>query len=179
MSFTAVDWGQLKPAPPETAPGSGSPQVGDMHIDDLLMEATERKASDLHLTERLPPVIRLDGKLVRLNYQPLTGQDVQRLIYEVLTNQQIQWFEKVRELDFSYGIAGVGRFRFNVYRQRGSIGAAMRAIPTKVPSLEELKLPTILRDLTRRPSGLILITGATGAGKSTTLASMIDIVNGE
>ena len=179
MSYTAVNWAELKPPAGETSPGSGVPQVNELHIDDLLIEATERKASDLHLTERLPPVVRLDGKLVRLNYQPLTSQDVQRLVYEVLTNQQIQWFEKVRELDFSYGIAGVGRFRFNVYRQRGSIGAAMRAIPTKVPTLEELGLPSILRELTRRPSGLILVTGATGAGKSTTLASMIDIINGE
>ena len=183
MSFTAANWGSDFGGPgglaPETTIATGSLPVGDVHIDDLLMEATQRGASDLHLSERLPPVIRLDGKLQRLNYEPLNGQDIQRLIYDVLTNQQIQWFEKVRELDFSYGIQGVGRFRFNVYRQRGVIGAAMRAIPTKIPTLEELKLPTLLRELTRRPSGLIMVTGATGAGKSTTVASMIDIINSE
>ncbi|MFN3648533.1 MAG: type IV pilus twitching motility protein PilT [Armatimonadota bacterium] len=153
--------------------------VAELHIDDLLIEAMQRGASDLHLSEKLPPTVRLDGKLVRLGYEPLTAQDIQRLVYDVLNNQQIQWFEKVRELDFSYEIVGVGRYRFNVYRQRGSIGAAMRAIPTKIPTLEELRLPNMLRELTRRPSGLVLVTGATGMGKSTTLASMIDVLNQE
>jgi twitching motility protein PilT len=153
--------------------------VVELHIDDLLIEAVERGASDLHLTEGLPPMIRQHGRLVRTNYEPLKSQDVQRLVYDVLTDHQIQWFEKVRELDFSYGISGVGRFRFNVYRQRGSIGAAMRAIPTRIPQLDELRLPPLLREMTRRPSGLILVTGATGAGKSTTLASMVDIINQE
>jgi len=158
---------------------AGALPVTDIHIDDLLLEAVQRGASDLHLSDKIPPVVRLDGRLARLNYEPLGSADIQRLIYEILTNQQIQWFEKVRELDFSYEIQGVGLFRFNVYRQRGAIGAAMRAIPTRIPTLEELRLPSILRELTRRPSGLILVTGATGAGKSTTLAAMIDIINQE
>lgn len=181
MSFTAVNWNELKEQEEaRDAPrGTGALPIGDLHIDDLLIETTQRNASDLHLTEKLPPVIRVDGRLLRLNYEPLGAQDIQRLIYDVLTNQQIQWFEKVRELDFSYGLVGIGRFRFNVYRQRGTIGAAMRAIPTKIPTLEELRLPGMLRELTRKPSGLVLITGATGAGKSTTLAAMIDIVNQE
>lgn len=180
MSFTAVDWKQPLPSVlQDLTPGAGALPVGDLHIDDLLAEATQRGGSDLHLTDKLPPVIRVDGRLLRLNYEPLVAQDIQRLIYDVLTDQQIQWFEKVRELDFSYGLAGVGRFRFNVYRQRGSIGAAMRAIPNKIPSLEELRLPPLVRELTRRPSGLILVTGATGSGKSTTLACMIDIINQE
>lgn len=177
MSYT-VD----NPPPPEQAapaPSAGALRLAEVHIDELLVEATQRSASDLHLSEGLPPTIRLDGRLQRLNYEILRGQDIQRLVYEILTDQQIQWFEKVRELDFSYGIAEVGRFRFNVYRQRGSIGAAMRAIPTTIPTLEELKLPILLRELTRRPSGLVLVTGPTGAGKSTTLASMIDIINRE
>jgi twitching motility protein PilT len=166
---------------PEAEPSApaGAQPIHGVHIDDLLMEAVKRGASDLHLSERLPPMIRLDGRLVRTNYVPLTSQDIQRLIYEVLTNQQIQWFEKVRELDFSYGLKGTGRFRFNVYKQRGAVGAALRAIPTRIPTLEELRLPTLLRELTRRPSGLVLVTGPTGAGKSTTLAAMIGIINQE
>jgi twitching motility protein PilT len=166
-------------AEPEPQVSAGSVPIGDSHIDDLLVECNLRGASDLHLSVGLPPVIRIDGRLVRLKYDPLTGQDIQRLVYDVLTNQQIQWFEKVHELDFSYGMTGVGRFRFNVYKQRGAVGAAMRAIPTKIPTLEELRLPPMLRELTRKHSGLVLVTGATGAGKSTTLASMIGIINQE
>ncbi len=179
MSFTVANWDQALPALTETPVVAGALPLAELHIDDLLTEATQRGASDLHLSVGLPPTIRVDGRLQRLNYEALTNQDVQRLIYDVLTNQQIQWFEKVRELDFSYGLQSVGRFRFNVYRQRGNIGAAMRAIPTKVPTIEELRLPPILRDLGRRPSGLVLVTGPTGAGKSTTLATMIDLINQE
>ena len=184
MSFTVAKWDKANwdksfQETPEPSISAGALPVAELHIDDLLAEATQRGASDLHLSVGLPPVIRVDGRLQRLNYETLTNQDVQRLIYDVLTNQQIQWFEKVRELDFSYGLQGVGRFRFNIYRQRGCIGAAMRAIPTKVPTIEELRLPPILRDLCRRPSGLVLVTGPTGAGKSTTLATMIDLINQE
>lgn len=182
MSFIAVSPWNLDlelPRQASPAPTVSVLPVQELHLDDLLIETTQRGASDLHLAERIPPIVRVDGKLMRLNYDALTSQDIQRLVYDVLTKEQIQWFEKVRELDFSYGIPGVGRFRFNVYRQRGSIGAAMRAIPSKIPTLEELKLPPILRELTRKPSGLILVTGATGAGKSTTLAAMLDAINGE
>src|SRR5438067_2600037 len=134
-----------------------------LHIDDLLRTASERRASDLHLSEALPPMLRIDGRLVRLEYAELVSADIQRLIYEVLSDQQIQLFERTHELDFSYGLRDVGRFRFNVYRQRGAVGAAMRSIPTQIPTIEELRLPSSLRDLTRRHSGLILVTGATGA----------------
>jgi twitching motility protein PilT len=151
----------------------------DLHIDDLLREAVERKASDLHLSEGLPPMIRVDGRLVKTEYAPLSEREIQRLVYDVLNDSQIQTFEKDWELDFSYGIADMGRFRFNVYRQRGAIGAAMRSIPTRIPTIEELRLPTMLRELTRRPSGLVLVTGATGAGKSTTLAALINVINQE
>src|SRR5205823_2429263 len=133
------------------------PNTWDLHIDDLLRLAASHRGSDLHLSEGLPPMMRIDGRLVRMDFDPLTDREIQRLVYEVLSNPQIQQFEKAHELDFSYGIAGVGRFRFNVYRQRNSVGAAMRAIPTRIPTIEELRLPPALRDLTRRPSGLILV----------------------
>jgi twitching motility protein PilT len=155
------------------------PNTWDLHIDDLLRMATERWASDLHLSEGLPPMTRVDGRLVKMEYDPLPSAEIQRLVYEVLSNPQIQQFETTHELDFSYGLQGVGRFRFNVYRQRNCISAAMRAIPTRIPTIEELRLPSTLRDLVRRPSGLILVTGATGAGKSTTLAALLHAINQE
>jgi len=151
--------------------------VDDVHIDDLLRMTVEKGASDLHLSAGLPPMIRVDGRLHPLPFEPLNPRDIQRLVYDILTGEQIQKFEKTKELDFSYGVKDVGRFRFNVYRQRGSVGCAMRAIPSSIPSLEQLRLPAILREMTRRHSGLILVTGPTGSGKSTTIASMIDVIN--
>ena len=153
--------------------------VENVHIDDLLREACERGASDLHLTVGLPPVVRVDGSLTRFSFQPLSPTDTQRLIYDILTNDQVQMFEKTRELDFSYGVRAIGRFRVNVYRQRGSVGAALRSIPDQIPTFEQLNLPPILRDLSRKHSGLVLVTGPTGSGKSTTIACMIDTINSE
>lgn len=153
--------------------------VDDMHIDDLLRITVEKGGSDLHLSAGLPPMVRVDGRLHPLPFAPLNPRDIQRLVYDVLTGDQIQKFEKTKELDFSYGVKDIGRFRFNVYRQRGSVGCAMRAIPSVIPTLEQLRLPSILRELTRRHSGLILVTGPTGSGKSTTIASMIDVINTE
>jgi twitching motility protein PilT len=153
--------------------------LDDMHLDDLLRETIERGGSDLHLAVGMPPCMRLDGRLLRQNYEKLDPRAVQRLIYDILTADQIHHFENVKELDLSYGVSDLGRFRVNVYRQRGSIGVALRVIPSQVPTLAELKLPPILADLTGRNSGLILVTGPTGNGKSTTLASMIDIINSE
>ncbi len=158
---------------------SNAPSVEEVHLDDLLREATERGASDLHLTVGLPPVIRVDGSLTHLRYQPLSPSDTQRLVYDILTTDQVQHFETVHELDFSYGVRGVGRFRVNVYKQRGSVGAALRSIPDRIPTFEQLNLPPVLRELSRRTSGLILVTGPTGSGKSTTIACMIDTINSE
>lgn len=149
------------------------------HIDDLLREACEKGASDLHLSVGLPPVLRIDGRLVHTAYNPLAPTEIQRLVYDILTSDQIQWFEKTRELDFSYGVRDVGRFRVNVYRQRGSLGAAFRSIPNQIPSFEQLRLPPVLREMSRRHSGLILVTGPTGSGKSTSIACMIDQINSE
>ena len=166
--------------------GSASTMAGDQtlslmdaHIDDLLRKASGVGGSDLHLTVNLPPMVRRDGKVLPLPYEAATDRDVQRLVYDILTTEQIEKFERTRELDFSYGVKGLGRYRFNVYKQRGSVGAAMRVIPSNIPSLESLKLPPILRELTRRHSGLILVTGPTGSGKSTTIASMLDVINSE
>lgn len=153
--------------------------LADTHIDDLLRAASKAGGSDLHLAVALPPMVRRDGKVCALPYEIATGREIQRLVYDILTSEQIEKFERTKELDFSYGVSGLGRYRFNVYKQRGSVGAAMRVIPSVIPSLESLKLPPILAELTRRHSGLILVTGPTGSGKSTTIASMIDIINSE
>jgi twitching motility protein PilT len=153
--------------------------LDDAHIDELLKMTVQAKASDLHLTVGLPPMIRKDGRLVPLPYELAMERDTQRMVYDVLNNQQIEHFERTHELDFSYGVKGVGRFRFNVYKQRSSVGCAMRVIPNTVPTMEQLKLPAVCRELTRKHSGLVLVTGPTGSGKSTTIASMIDIINSE
>lgn len=153
--------------------------IEDMHLDDLLRTVTERGASDLHLTVGLPPILRVDGSLVRTNYRPLGPNDTQRVIYDILTNDQVEKFERTKELDFSYGVKGIGRYRVNVYRQRGSVGAALRAIPDQIPTFEQLGLPSVLRELSKKHSGLILVTGPTGSGKSTTIACMIDTINSE
>lgn len=160
-------------------PDADARSVEDVHLDELLREACERGSSDLHLTVGLPPVVRIDGLLTHLNFRPMSPQDSQRLVYDIMTNDQVQHFEAVRELDFSYSVRGVGRFRVNVYKQRGSVGVALRAIPDRIPSFEQLSLPLILRELSRKHSGLILVTGPTGSGKSTTIACMIDTINAE
>lgn len=153
--------------------------VDDIHIDDLLRVTVEKHASDLHITVGLPPMIRLDGSLVRTDFRPLAPNDTQRLLYDILTNEQIEKFERIRELDFSYGVMGIGRFRVNVYKQRGSVGAALRSIPDQIPSFDQLGLPAVLKDMCHKHSGLVLVTGPTGSGKSTTIASMIDSINSE
>lgn len=153
--------------------------LADTHIDDILRYSQQVKASDIHLTVNLPPMVRVDGKLIPTPWETVTPREAQRLIYDILLSDQIERYERTKELDFSYGVHGVGRFRFNVYRQRGSVGCAMRAIPAKIPSLESLRLPPVLKELTKKHSGVILVTGPTGSGKSTTIASMIDVINAE
>jgi twitching motility protein PilT len=150
-----------------------------VHIDELLKACVDWKASDLHITVGLPPMVRVDGAVTPLPYDVVEPRDAQRLIFDILTEERIEKFERTKELDFSYGVTNIGRFRFNVYRQRGSIAAAMRTIPGKIPTLDSLRLPPVLRQLTYKHSGLILVTGPTGSGKSTTIASMIDLINSE
>lgn len=151
--------------------------IASANIDDLLAITVERKASDLHLTAGIPPLIRVDGALHTLDFTPLTPHDTQRLVYDILTEEQITTFERQKELDLSYGVRSLGRFRINIYRQRGSIAAALRVIPDKIPSFEELMLPQAVREMAEKTSGIVLVTGPTGSGKSTTLAAMVDYIN--
>jgi twitching motility protein PilT len=147
---------------------------------DLLQIVVERSGSDLHLTVGTYPQIRVAGKLVPLTqFEQLTPQDTQRLAYSVLNEAQKQKFEEESELDLSFGIQGLARFRCNVYRQRGAVGTAIRLIPYKIRPFDELGLPKIVEELADRPKGLVLVTGPTGSGKSTTLAAMLDKVNSE
>jgi len=149
-------------------------------MHDLLQIMIDRGASDLHITTGTYPQIRVSGKLVQLTeFEQLTPQDTQRLAYSVLNEAQKQKFEEENELDLSFGIQNLARFRCNVYRQRGAIGAAIRVVPFKIRSFDELNLPPIVQQLADRPKGLVLCTGPTGSGKSTTLAAMIDKINSE
>ena len=148
-----------------------------MIIDDLLKEILNYRASDLHISVGLPPVIRVDGSLLRTKYQPFTPEGVEDLLFPMLNNEQRRTLEQTWELDMSYGIEGVGRFRVNIYKNKGTYAAAFRTINTTVPNFETLGLPDVVRKITERPRGLILVTGPTGSGKSTTLASMIDYIN--
>ncbi|HET9491995.1 MAG TPA: type IV pilus twitching motility protein PilT [Methylomirabilota bacterium] len=147
---------------------------------DLLQILVDRGGSDLHITTGTHPQIRIAGKLMPLSeFEQLTPQDTQRLAYSVLNEAQKQKFEEESELDLSFGIQGLARFRCNVYRQRGAVGAAIRVVPYKIRSFEELGLPKVVEELAERPKGLVLVTGPTGSGKSTTLAAMVDKINNE
>lgn len=148
-----------------------------LNMQDLLMMLMEKRASDLHITAGLPPMLRIDGEVAPTPYEKLTPDVCQRLIYSLLTDSQKEKFEATSELDLSFGIKGVGRVRMNVFRQRGSVGAALRAIPQKIMTFEELGLPQVAYDLMKINKGLVLVTGPTGSGKSTTLASMINYLN--
>jgi len=153
--------------------------IEEVHVDELLRLVVEKKGSDLHLATGVPPVLRIDGKLLATNYAVLSDFEVQRMIYGVLTDEQIRTFETDYELDCSYELKGLSRFRVNVYRDRGAVAVAFRVIPSKIPTVRELGLPLVLEDLSRRPRGLVLVTGPTGSGKSTTLAAMLGQINNE
>lgn len=149
----------------------------DLHIDELLHTVVDTNASDLHICNDSEPVIRIDGQLRRLNYQKFTPNILQRMLYDILTDEQIHRFESTLELDFSYALPRRARFRVNVYRDRGSCAAAFRLISDRIPTVRDLNLPPILEQITEKPRGLVLVTGPTGSGKSTTLAAMIDYIN--
>ncbi|MBY0449273.1 MAG: type IV pilus twitching motility protein PilT [Cyanobacteria bacterium] len=148
-----------------------------MILEELLQQVFDRKASDLHITQGMPPILRVDGKLVRMDTSPLTKEDTHRLIFSMLTNDQRRVLEQTWELDCSYGVSGLGRFRVNVYKDRGNYAVALRAINSTIPSFDDLNLPPIVKEISERPKGLVLVTGPTGSGKSTTLAAMIDNIN--
>jgi twitching motility protein PilT len=160
-----------RPAPP------GS-RADELNVDDLLRTLLDRNGSDLHLTAGSPPGLRIRGEIHPLeNCEPLTPKDTQDLILTLLSEEQRRRFDAELELDFAYSIPGLSRFRANVFQQRNSMGAVFRCIPLSIPSLDDLKLPKICRYLADRPRGLVLVTGPTGSGKSTTLAALIDHIN--
>ncbi|MDE0908905.1 MAG: type IV pilus twitching motility protein PilT [Myxococcota bacterium] len=149
--------------------------MANMH--QLLKAMIEKGASDLHLTTGTPPQLRIDGKLHALKMPPLSPQDTKQLCYSVLTDAQKHRFEEGNELDLSFSVQRLSRFRGNVFVQRGNVAGAFRAVPFKILTFEELGLPPIVADLAKRPRGLVLVTGPTGSGKSTTLASIINKIN--
>lgn len=150
-----------------------------MNLHEMLKEMFDRGASDLHLTVGVPPMLRVHGRISPFGDVPLSPAETKSLAYSVLTDAQKRQFEEEKELDLSFGIKDLSRFRANLYNQRGAVGMAIRAIPYAIRPFEELGLPKIVADLCEKPKGLILVTGATGSGKSTTLATMIDKINSE
>jgi twitching motility protein PilT len=146
---------------------------------ELLKVMIDRGASDLHISTGSPPRIRIDGGLVKLDEDSLISSETKAMCYSILTDAQKQRFEEDNELDLSFGVKGLSRFRANVFLQRGAVAGAFRTIPFEIKSFRELGLPDIITDLTKKPRGLVLVTGPTGSGKSTTLAAMIDRINEE
>ena len=194
-----ASWGEPVPLeqpavpapPPPAAPGprdkgdsgpAGVPamaKTGPAHLADLLADMVEVKASDLHLSAGNPPLYRLRGDLMRTGHDVLGHGEIQRMLYGLMTQRQRETFEEDLELDFSYSLPGVARYRVNIYRQRDAMGAAFRLIPFEIRTLEELGAPQQITQFARLPRGLVLVTGPTGSGKSTTLAALIDMVNTE
>ena len=148
-----------------------------MAIEDLLKELVRRNGSDLHISNALPPVMRIDGQLVRAESNPLNPDEVEALLFPMLSNEQRRHLEQDWELDFSYGVDDIGRFRVNIYKDKGCDAAAFRTSSSTAPKLEDLGLPEIVKKIAEKPRGLVLVTGPTGSGKSTTLAAMIDYIN--
>jgi len=148
-------------------------------LRDLLEEMTKRGASDLHLTVGTPPQLRIDGKLAALPYDLLTPEETKKLAYSVMNEKQRKGFEEKGELDLSFGVENLSRFRANIFTQRGNVAAAIRQIPYDIKSFQELGLPKVVEEFGDLPRGLVLVTGPTGSGKSTTLAAIIDKINRE
>ena len=151
--------------------------IEHVHLDELLEIVVETNASDLHIAVGLPPIIRVDGDLKATRYEAFTHPIAQRMIYDILSDDQIQRFETEMELDCSYAMRKIARFRVNVFRDRQTVAGAFRLIPTRIPTIQDLGLPPVTEDLARRPRGLLLVTGPTGSGKSTTLAAVVNQIN--
>jgi twitching motility protein PilT len=156
-----------------------SESAGQLQLHQLLRAMIEKGASDLHITTGQSPLLRIDGAIVPLKLPKLEPVDTKRLCYTILTEEQKIQFEQNNELDFAFGVRGLSRFRANIFMQRDNVAGAFRTIPFKILTFEELGLPPIVPDLANKPSGLVLVTGPTGSGKSTTLASIIDKINSE
>ncbi len=167
-------WGTLE----SVRVSRGAPKVS-VNLHQLLSAMVESGATDLHITTGAPPQLRIDGDLVPLKVPKLGPVETKQLCYSILNDKQKHRFEEDLELDLSFGVKGLARFRANVFQQRGATCAAFRLIPYEIPTLEKLGLPGVVRGLTRRPRGLVLVTGPTGSGKSTSLAAMIDVINHE
>lgn len=148
-------------------------------LHQLLKAAVKQGASDLHIVAGAPPVLRVDGRIVRVKTPELSAEDSRKLCYSILTDAQKARFEAAKELDFSFGIKNMARFRVNLFFQRGSVSGVFRKIPLTIPALEDLGLPRAVNDVVNYPTGLVLITGPTGSGKSTTIAAIIDKINRE
>ena len=146
-------------------------------INELLASMFHERASDIHLTSGIPPQMRVDGKIIPMSYPALVEADTKEIANSIFNEEQKQKFEKFHEIDLSFGINGLSRFRVNVFHQRGAVALAIRSIPFDIPSFEELGIPSVITELCQKSSGLILVTGPTGSGKSTTLAAMIDWIN--
>lgn len=178
---------ELHPVPPPAVDEVGIVSVlrsalgdhePDIAIDEVLLYLLKRGGSDLHLSVNAPPMIRVHGDLEAVNgYPALTPHQLQQTVYTLLTDRQKQRFEEAKELDFAYALAGAARFRVNLFQQQGSVGAVLRAIPWEILPLDALRLPPILGDFAALPRGLVLVTGPTGSGKSTTLAAIVDRAN--
>ncbi len=148
-----------------------------LEMQEILQLCFDRGASDLHLKVGQPPIIRVGGRLLRSDFDLLNREDVQRLVFSILTPEQRKTLEQTYELDCSYGVEGLGRFRVNVFKDRGVYAAALRTIATRVPTIDDLGLPPVVKEIAHKPRGMVLVTGPTGSGKSTTLAAMIDWIN--
>jgi twitching motility protein PilT len=162
-------------------PGSEAPATEGLkfNLQQLLRAMVEKGASDLHITCGTPPQLRIDGSVVPLRLPPLSAVDSKQLCYSVLSEEQKITFEKKNELDLSFSMKGISRFRANVFMQRGAVAGAFRQIPFKIANFDDLGLPPVVADIANKPRGLVLVTGPTGSGKSTTLASIIDKINSE
>ncbi|GET37868.1 twitching motility protein [Microseira wollei NIES-4236] len=149
----------------------------EMMIEDLMEQLIERGGSDMHIQAGAPVYFRVSGKLAPATDEPLTAEECQRLIFSMLNNSQRKDLEQNWELDCAYGVKGLARFRVNVYRERGAWAACLRALASKIPNFDQLGLPDVVREMTERPRGMVLVTGQTGSGKTTTMAAMIDLIN--
>ena len=167
-----------KPVSPSASPPpAGAPTGGGFNFKEVLQQLVQRNASDLHLKVGRPPTLRIHGELVPLESSPLKPEDLKGLAEQLMTPRQVKEFTDNKECDFAIGVPGIGRFRCNVYQQRGSLCYAMRSIPYQAKTLRELNLPPVLAEIALRPRGLVLVTGITGSGKSTALAAMIQHLN--